>query len=731
MSKAETRADTRTKPENKVKQVRVAESTPSKEHYLNRELSLLSFNRRVLAMAEDEKTPLLERLKYLCIVSSNLDEFFEIRVAGLREQNRQNPDFIEIDGHVVSEVLSRVSKDAQDLVRDQYELLNHKVLPALEKESVAILMSNRWNEEQTQWARQYFRNEVMPVLTPIGLDPAHPFPRVLNKSLNFAVELSGKDAFGRASNVAIVQAPRALPRMVQVPEKLAGVEYGVVLLTSLMQAFIPDLFPGMEVLGVYQFRVTRNSDLYVDEEEITNLRTALQGELSQRHYGDAVRLEVSDHCSKSMTKRLLDEFNLNEQALYRVSGPVNLVRLMQLVDWVDRPDLKFMPFTPGLPPELANEADFFKVLKERDVLLHHPYQSFNPVLDFVKRAAADPDVLAIKQTIYRTGNESELMETLMTAAKRGKEVTVVLELMARFDEEANIRWASLLEQTGVHVVYGVVGQKTHAKMLMVVRRDKLANGRPTLKRFIHLGTGNYHPKTARLYTDFGLFSANDQLAQDVHEVFNQLTGFGRTRKLNYIWNSPFNMHNNVLAAIAREAELATSGKKGRIIARMNSLLEPKVILALYEASRAGVKIDLIVRGQCSLRPGVPGLSENITVRSIIGRMLEHSRVFYFLNDGQEDVFIASADWMDRNFFRRVELAIPILDKKLKKRVIDEGLKALLADNQLAWISDSRGHYHRRRVTSGRKVNCHNQLLSRLSVGFVDPDQEADAGPVAP
>lgn len=708
-----------------MKQVRVAETAPSKDYYLNRELSLLSFNRRVLAMAEDDKIPLLERLKYLCIVSSNLDEFFEIRVAGLQEQNRQNPDFIEIDGQAVSEVLSKVSNDAQELVRDQYALLNHKVLPALEKESVAILMSNRWNEEQTHWARQYFRNEVMPVLTPIGLDPAHPFPRVLNKSLNFAVELSGKDAFGRLSNVAIVQAPRALPRMVQVPAKLAGVDHGVVLLTSLMQAFIPELFPGMEVLGVYQFRVTRNSDLYVDEEEITNLRTALQGELSQRHYGDAVRLEVSDHCSKSMTKRLLDEFNLNEQALYRVSGPVNLVRLMQLVDWVDRPDLKFVPFTPGLPPELANETDFFKVLKERDILLHHPYQSFNPVLDFVKRAAADPDVLAIKQTIYRTGNESELMETLMTAAKRGKEVTVVLELMARFDEEANIRWASLLEQTGVHVVYGVVGQKTHAKMLMVVRRDKLANGRPTLKRFVHLGTGNYHPKTARLYTDFGLFSSNDQLAQDVHEVFNQLTGFGRARKLNHIWNSPFNMHNNVLAAIARESEMATLGKKARIIARMNSLLEPKVILALYEASKAGVKIDLIVRGQCALRPGVHGLSENITVRSVIGRMLEHSRVFYFLNDGQEDVFIASADWMDRNFFRRVELAIPILDKKLKRRVIDEGLKILLSDNQLAWVSDSNGHYHRRRVTAARKVNCHNQLLSRLSVGFVDPDQEPE------
>ncbi|MDX1669394.1 MAG: polyphosphate kinase 1, partial [Limnobacter sp.] len=430
---------------------------PNKEHFLNRELSLLGFNERVLAMAEADSTPLLERLKYLCIVSSNLDEFFEIRVSGLLEQIRQNPDFVEIDGRLVTEVLALVSERAQALVKKQYDLLNNQVLPALAKESVAILISNVWNEEQTHWARQYFRNEVMPVLTPIGLDPAHPFPRVLNKSLNFAVELSGRDSFGRTTDVAIVQAPRALPRLVKMPKSLSGYDNAVVLLTSLMQAFIPELFPGMEVHGVYQFRVTRNSDLYVDEEEITNLRTALQGELSQRHYGDAVRLEVSDHTSQAMTKRLLDEFNLNEQALYRVNGPVNLVRLMQLIDWVDRPDLKFSPFTPGLPPELSEEPDLFKVLKKKDVLLHHPYQSFNPILDFVKRAAADPDVLAIKQTIYRTGNESELMETLVTAAKRGKEVTVVLELMARFDEEANIRWASILEQKGVHVVYGVVG----------------------------------------------------------------------------------------------------------------------------------------------------------------------------------------------------------------------------------------------------------------------------------
>lgn len=694
---------------------------PNKDLYLNRELGVLGFNRRVLAMAEDDTVPLLERLKYLCIVSSNLDEFFEIRVSGLKEQIRQTPGYTECDGLSALETMHRVSQVAKELVNRQYELFNDAILPALRQEGISLLTINGWTDEQAHWARQYFRSEVLPVLTPIGLDPAHPFPRVLNKSLNFAVELSGQDAFGRMSNVAIVQAPRALPRLIRMPSNLSGVEHGFVMLTSIMQAFIPELFPGMEVRGVYQFRVTRNSDLYVDEEEITNLRVALQGELSQRHFGDAVRLEVSDQCSEVMIARLLKEFGLGEDALYRVNGPVNLVRLMQLPDWVERPDLKFKPFVPGLPEVFRKEQNLFKAIQKGDVLLHHPYQSFNPVLDFLKQAAADPDVVAIKQTIYRTGTDSALMESLLAAARSGKEVTVVLELMARFDEEANIQWASKLERVGAHVVYGVVGQKTHAKMLLVVRREKTDTGRAVLRRYVHVGTGNYHPRTAKLYTDFGLFTADESLGHDVHEVFNHLTGLGRARKLSKIWNSPFNLHGNVVEAVRHEAELARAGKKTRIMARMNALLEPALIAELYAASQAGVRIDLIVRGVCALRPGVPGLSENITVRSVVGRLLEHSRVFYFLNDGAEDVFISSADWMDRNFFRRVELAIPITDKKLKKRVIDEGLKALLADNLLAWAMDSDGQYTRKRPTGARRVNAHNQLLSQLAVNYT-PDE---------
>jgi len=703
----------------------VSDVAPNKDLYLNRELGVLAFNQRVLAMAEDVRVPLLERLKYLCIVSSNMDEFFEIRVSGLQEQIRQNPDFKDKDGLTALETLDLVSGISQQLVAHQYRLLNEEVLPALSTEGVALMTLSTWNEEQAHWARQYFRTEVLPVLTPIGLDPAHPFPRVLNKSLNFAVELSGHDAFGRASNVAIVQAPRALPRLIRMPSNLSGYPHGFVMLTSILQAFIPELFPGMEVHGVYQFRVTRNSDLYVDEEEITNLRVALQGELSQRHFGDAVRLEVSEQCSPDMTLRLLKEFNLTEQALYRVNGPVNLVRLMQLPDWVERADLKFTPFTPGRPDALMKQPDIFKAIQKGDVLLHHPYQSFSPVLEFIKRAATDPDVVAIKQTIYRTGTESVLMETLMGAARSGKEVTVVLELMARFDEEANINWASKLERVGAHVVYGVVGQKTHAKMLMVVRREKTDAGRPMLRRYVHLGTGNYHPRTARLYTDFGLFSCDEVLGHDVHEVFNHLTGLGRARKLNKIWNSPFNLHSNVVQAVRSEAEHGKAGKKARIMARMNALLEPHLINELYAASQAGVRIDLIVRGVCALRPGVPGLSENITVRSVVGRLLEHSRVFYFYNDGAEDVFISSADWMDRNFFRRVELAIPVTDKKLKKRVIDEGLKMMVADNILAWSMDSHGAYTRKEPSGSRRLNAQTHLLKTLAVGFGGQNEDTD------
>ena len=678
------------------------------ENYLNRELGLLAFNRRVLAQAEDERMPLLERLRFLCIVSSNLDEFFEIRVSGLKEQIRANTPVVTTDGKTAQEAFRLVSAEAHAIVAEQYQQLNEVILPALAEQGIRFLRRSGWNEAQREWIREYFHREMVPVLTPIGLDPSHPFPRVLNKSLNFAIELEGKDAFGRSSNAAIVQAPRVLPRVIRLPEELAGCEYGFVFLSSILHEFVGELFTGMTVLGCYQFRATRNSDLFVDEEEVTNLRTKLQGELPQRHFGNAVRLEVANNCSEAMTEFLLAQFELKPADLYRVNGPVNLVRLMQVPDWVDRPDMKFRPFAPGTPKPLGKGANIFDSIRKNDILLHHPYQSFAPVIEFLSQAATDPAVVAIKMTVYRTGTDSVLMESLIRAAQNGKEVTVVVELMARFDEEANIGWATKLEQVGAHVVYGVVGYKTHAKALLIVRREEGG-----LKRYAHLGTGNYHPRTARLYTDFGLMTANDEVTRDVSEVFKQLTGLGQARTLKHLWQAPFTLHPNVVAGIQGEAEIARSGGKARIVAKMNSLVEPEVIDALYQASQAGVDIDLIVRGVCMLRPGVPGLSENIRVRSIIGRFLEHHRIFYFLAGGKETVYLSSADWMERNFFKRIELAFPILDPKLKKRVVTEGLKFYLADNQQGWEMNSQGVYQRRRSTRSKPHNAQGELMVNL------------------
>ncbi len=687
------------------------------QKFLNRELGILAFNERVLSQAENLGTPLLERLRFLCITSSNLDEFFEIRVAGIKEQLLQHSAFHGEDGLSVGETYEEVSELAHALVARQYELLNNGILPALREEGVHLHLVSAWTDSIEKWARDYFAREILPVLTPIGLDPAHPFPRVLNKSLNFAVELSGPDAFGRNSGIAIVQAPRALPRLIRMPDGLSEYPYSFVMLTSIMQACVADLFPGMVVTGVHQFRITRNSDLFVDDEEITNLRVALQGELPQRHFGDAVRLEISEGCSETIVQLLRREFALETRDVYRVMGPVNLVRLMQLPDLVDRPDLKYPPFTPGLPAELEKaqlkQSDLFKLIAKQDVLLHHPFQSFNPVLDFLRSAASDPQVVAIKQTIYRTGTDSALMEALLAAARSGKEVTVVVELMARFDEEININWAARLEQVGAHVVYGVVGHKTHAKMSLVVRRETSRNGATRLKRYAHLGTGNYHARTARLYTDFGLFTADEEMCSDVHEVFQQLTGLGSAKKLGALWQSPFTLHGNMISAIRREARNARAGKKGHIIAKMNALLEPEIIKELYAANQAGVKIDLIVRGVCALRPGVVGLSENITVRSIVGRFLEHSRIFYFQNGGARDVYLSSADWMDRNFFRRVEICFPVRDARLKKRVIQEGLEMHLKDNQLAWEMLPDGSYMKRR-SRAKPFACQSELAHLLA-----------------
>ena len=681
---------------------------PPPEHFINRELSLLAFNRRVLAQAADATVPLLERLRFLCIVSSNLDEFFEIRAAGLKEQIKLDGHATGVDGLPPQEVFRRVTQEAHQLIVEQYALLNDVILPSLAGEGILFLRRSLWTPEQAAWIRAFFFREVMPVLTPIGLDPSHPFPRVLNKSLNFAVELEGTDAFGRNSGAAIVQAPRALPRVIQLPKALSGVDYGFVFLSSILHQHVDELFTGMKVLGCYQFRVTRNSDLFVDDEEVKNLRTALQGELPQRHFGDAVRLEIADNCSEDMADFLLRQFGLGRDDLYRVPGIVNLVRLMSVPDRVDRPDLKFVSFQPSLPKSFTKRYNVFDAVRHQDILLHHPYQSFEPVIQLLQQAADDPDVVAIRMTVYRTGTDSVLMQHLLRAAQKGKEVTVVVELMARFDEEANLSIAARLEEVGAHVVYGVVGYKTHAKMLLVLRREDGG-----YRHYAHLGTGNYHPRTTRFYTDFGLLTCNPQIAADMTEVFKQLTGLGKAGSLTHLWQAPFSLHPNMVEAIQAETEAARAGRKARIIAKMNSLLEPQLIAALYEASQAGVEIDLIVRGVCSLRPGVRGVSENIRVRSVIGRFLEHHRIYYFYADGAENLYLSSADWMERNFFRRIEVAFPVLDPRLKRRVLREGLKPYLADNCQAWLMNSDGSYDARRSKS-RRVSAQEMLLADMA-----------------
>ena len=638
------------------------------ELYINRELSLLEFNRRVFAQAKDERNPLLERLRFLCIASTNLDEFFEIRVAGLAEQVKYGSVQTGEDNLVPVEVLKKISEIAHEFVIEQYEILNNVLIPELAKEKIRLLRRAQWKPKLTRWVKRYFNRELLPVLSPIGLDPAHPFPRVLNKNLYFIVALEGKDAFGRDSGFAIVQAPRSLPRVIEVPIDISDGTHDFILLSSVLHANVSHLFPGMEVKGCYQFRVTRNSDLFVDDEEVDDLLRALEGELPSRRFNDAVRLEVADNCPDEISQFLLDQFKLPQAALYQVNGPVNLNRLLQIHDLVDRPDLTFSGFTPDLPPRLIKTTNIFDTLHNGDILLHHPFQSFAPVIDFLKQAAIDPDVLSIKQTLYRTGDDSAVVKALKDAARNGKEVTVVIELRARFDEEANIELASDLQEAGAHVVYGVVGYKTHAKMIMVVRRE----GR-SLRRYVHLGTGNYHARTARLYTDYGLLTADQAVAEDVNKLFHQMTGLGRASKLKKLLQSPFTLHKAILGYIKKETDNAMAGKEARIIAKMNALVDPEIIRALYEASMAGVKIDLIIRGICCLRPGIKGVSENIQVRSIIGRFLEHTRVYYFHNNGKPLLYCASADWMPRNLFHRVEACFPIEEKRPRDQVIKFGL----------------------------------------------------------
>jgi polyphosphate kinase len=697
--------------DKKVISIAAPPADPQQESiYLNRELSQLAFNRRVLAQAEDSDIPVLERLRYLCIASSNLDEFFEVRIASLLARNRM--DGTSAIPPLLTAALERTSIECHQIVEKQYALLNQEILPQLSAKGIHLLRHQDRNEAQRAWVKEYFDREVRPLLTPIGLDPAHPFPQVVNKSLNFIVELSGKDAFGRGSAIAILKAPRVLPRVIRLPDRLSRKGVAFCLLSSIIHAHIADLFTGREVIAYSQFRVTRNSDLWVDEEEVKNLRQALQTELQGRQFGVAVRLEVASNCPPHLADFLLNQFSIPKNRLYAVDGPVNMVRLLELINNVEQPSLHFPPFSPGLPFQLV-DSDMFTLLTKQDVLLHHPFQSFQPVLDFIRCAALDPNVLAIKQTIYRTGMNSDLMESLITAARRGKEVTVIVELMARFDEEANINWAERLERAGAQVVYGVVGLKTHAKLALVLRRES-----GELRYYAHLGTGNYHPTTTKHYTDFGLLTAHPALTAEVNEIFIHLTSLTKPKKLHYLWLAPFALQKEIIKAIRNEAAIARAGRPARIIAKMNALLDESVIRALYAASADGVKIDLIVRGACALRPGVRGLSENIRVRSIIGRFLEHSRIYYFRNDLAHDVYLASADWMNRNLFRRVEVAFPVLDKALKQQVITQGLNPYLKDNINAWELTSDGRYHRRKPHARQPAFCAQQFLAQ-TLGISD------------
>ena len=676
------------------------------ELFLNRELSQLGFNFRVLAQAADPAIPLLERLKYLCIACTNLDEFFEVRVATVQTALEFGAPLLP-DRMDPKLALQKLHALAGRLVAEQYRLWNHELRPALHQSGVRVLARDSWTAKQKRWLQRYFNDEVMPVLSPLGLDPVHPFPRILNKSLNVVVVLEGKDAFGRKGGMAIVRAPRSLPRIIHLPEDISGGKHDFVFLSAMLTAFVDDLFPGMKVKGAYQFRVTRNSELFVDEEEVENLASALKGELLSRGFRPAVRLEIAENCPRSIVKTLLQNFDLDQNAVYRIDGPVNLNRVVQVYDLSNRPDLKFPPFKPR--PVALDEDAPFDTLRSRDVLLHHPYEGFSAVVDLLQAAANDPQVLAIKQTLYRTGRDSRIVEHLITAARNGKDVTVVVELRARFDEEANLNFADRLQEAGVQVMYGVVGHKTHAKMMLIVRREG-----PLLRRYAHLSTGNYHAGNARLYTDIGLMTSHPEICADVHGLFQQLSGLAPAIKLKRLMASPFTLHAGLLSRIAREAALARAGRPGHVIAKMNALNEASVIRALYDASQAGARVDLIVRGACCLRPGVPGLSENIRVRSVVGRFLEHSRVYWFGHDGKPEIFCSSADWMERNLLRRVETCFPILDPDLAARVFDEELSNYLQDNQQAWELHADGSYSRVLPGEDPPYSAQAALLARFS-----------------
>jgi len=674
--------------------------------FLDRDHSILAFNERVLDWALRPDVPLLERLRYLCIVSSNLDEFFEVRAAPHLTAAMNG----ERKGGYTLQSFEALSAAAHRLVEQQYTLFNDELMPAFAREGIELVSHGDRTPVQRRWVDEYFDREVRPLLVPVGLDPAHPFPQVANKSLNFIVRLGGKDAFGRENEIAIVKVPRVLPRLIRMPAKVAGGKALLVLLSSVIRAHLQDLFPGREVSQFSQFRVTRHSDLALDEDDVRNLRTALRLGLQQRHYGQAVRLEVSSGCSEFLASFLLQQFNLPAAALYRVQGPVNLVRLQQLIDLVDAPQLLFPPFKPSPPSGLLPGQSVFDQLRHGDVLIHHPFESFEPVIALLREAVSDPSVLAIRQTIYRTGAESVFVELLREAVRRGKEVMAVVELKARFDEEANINWAEQLESIGAQVVYGVVGLKTHAKMLLVTRREGKA-----LVRYAHLSTGNYNALTSRLYTDLSYLTADPRLTADVETVFVHLASQTRLPRLNGALMAPFHLHRKLIEKIDVIGEAAARGLPARIVVKMNALTDEQLMLALVRAGRHGARIDLIVRGACMLPARVPGLTDNIRVRSIVGRFLEHSRVFYFRAGNEEELFLSSADWMNRNMLRRIELAWPVTDPVLRQRIVDECLVAYLHDDCDAWELRADGHYEPvRNSPESRGLSAQQALMVRYA-----------------
>ena len=697
----------------------IVEQRVAPEHFINRELSLLEFNRRVLAQALDESIPLLERLRFLTISSTNLDEFFEVRKASHQERLTLRSSSIGFDGRSTHQLLDDIALEAAELVREQYEVLNGILFPLLAAEGIKVLKRQLWTSEQAAWINGFFGKEVEPILTPVGLDPSHPFPKILNKSLNFIVIIDGDDAFARDTGLGVVQVPRALPRLISLPPAVRGDELAFVLLSSVIHAHVETLFPGMRVVGCHQFRVTRNSELWVDDEEVENILEAIEGELPERKYAEAVRLEVAADCPEKVVRLLRQRFELDDADVYRVNGPVNVGRLEVLHGLVDRPDLKYPPLTPRIPRALARTEDPFAAIRERDILVHHPYESFAPVIDLVRRAASDPDVLAIKQTLYRTERNSAIVAALVAAARNGKQVVAVVELRARFDEAENIDLANQLQEVGAQVVYGIVGYKTHSKMTLIVRREP-----DGLVRYVHLGTGNYHARTARTYTDLGFLTADPRIAEDVHQVFHRLTGLGATRPLHLLLDAPFTLRQEMRRRIRLEAENARAGQPARIIAKMNALTEVNTIRALYDASAAGVQIDLIVRGACCVRPGVPGISENIRVRSVLGRFLEHSRLFYFEDGGRGAVFASSADWMSRNLYRRVETCFPILDPELKRRALEEDLLVYLGSHVAAWELQADGGH----VRTGGDLDPQQEIMRRLGVLGEVSDEDPDLPP---